>query len=152
MAALALSAVWVVAIAVIVTVLVATGGSDDSADSARSTEIKIGECVKSIEEGGIRSVDVVSCDQPHAAEAFAQFDLPQNEYPGEAKVQEAADAGCSDRIPTGIEFAGIKDLSVFYVYPKRAGWAASDRSVVCLIKSDGDPLHKPLAALTGPAA
>ena len=104
----------------------------------------VGDCVDDpaiIDGSDVPESAVVDCSTPHYAEAYAQFDLPEGDFPGEEAVTTAAEEGCDTEFET---FVGMpyqeSVLEVFYYYPTEEVWAF-DRSVVCiLIDPSGEPV------------
>ncbi|MEU6518185.1 DUF4190 domain-containing protein [Streptomyces sp. NPDC046978] len=76
----------------------------------------------------------VPCDGVHQAEIFANFGLPEGDYPGDARVDKTAGDKCyalegSYAMDT---WAVPDDVDVYYVTPSRETWASGDREVVCM--------------------
>lgn len=116
-----------------------------------ATAVAAGDCLNGIVIGAaqraqISSAEVVSCDRDHAFEVYATFALASAdfdiddpaEYPGPARVVNAADTGCADRIAELVEDADAYGLIA--LWPSRDSWAAGDRDVACAVFSrDGTP-------------
>ncbi len=106
--------------------------------------LTVGDCVDDpaiIDGSDFLETAVVDCGTPHYAEAYAQFDLPEGDYPGEEEVTTAAEDGCDTEFA---EFVGLQYqesvLEVFYYYPTETIWLV-DRDVVCIvIDPSGEPV------------
>lgn len=135
------------ALCAVVTVAGCGGGSGGPADegpdaSRRAAGIEAGDCYQ--EPADERTtVDAVPCDQPHDNEAFAAYQLPDGEYPGDRALLRDGVAGCLERFE-GFVGAGYADsaLDVDALTPTRITWEDGDRKVVCvLFRFDGEPLR-----------
>jgi hypothetical protein len=109
--------------------------------------LRPGQCVNA----GSNSLNftVVSCASPHDAEVFARFSLPAAAWPGSAAVQQEAGDGCASRLDGYLnpQLASI-GLTQEYVYPNRAAWEASQRTVVCEVSSGNGRLTGSVRART----
>ncbi len=152
-AALAISAAWVLIILIGVVALIASGpergdtGAVTEPGRVSPVDLKVGDCTKSQPaEGEVDDIEVTPCTTPHVGEVYAVFELPAGDFPGQTAVEQAAEKGCDDRIPAALEDAGadVGRLSAFYVYPQRANWLFGDRTVTCLVVSEEGPLTAPL--------
>jgi Septum formation len=85
-----------------------------------------------------KGLPAVPCDQPHEAEVFGMFDLPEGDYPTEDELVAHADAGCANRMAMyAPEAMNDPTIGFLYMYPLQQVWPA-DREVVCLaISSEG---------------
>lgn len=113
-----------------------TAGEVTAPADARTADLRTGDCVTGLSEAKDATPKVVPCSEKYEAEVFATFELPAGKYPGDAKVQELADAGCSSRFDeTGA--TAEDDADIWYLYPSsELGWIA-DRAVVCLTSPSG---------------
>ena len=95
------------------------------------------------------SFTLVSCASPHDAEVFARFSLPAAAWPGSAAVRQEAGDGCASRLNEYLspQLASI-GLTQEYVYPNRAAWEASQRTVVCEVSSGNGRLTGSVRAKT----
>ena len=144
-AGLVLAGLWTVLwVAVIIAVVVTSADRDSSGEITGAGEVsafslQVGDCLNGIEESeSITSLPAVPCDQPHEAEVFGMFDLPEGDYPTEDELVAQADAGCANRMAMyAPEAMSDPTIGFFYIYPLEQAWPA-DREVVCLaISSDG---------------
>jgi hypothetical protein len=100
------------------------------------TSVEVGDClpanVSTVKE--TLTVEVAPCSQPHASEAYSDFDLAAGPFPGNALVVRLAEGGCAKRFRT---FVGVRydksRLDVTYMYPTSRSWLRRDRSVTCLV-------------------
>lgn len=108
----------------------------------------VGDCFDGEIPFAVQTVDALPCDQPHANEVFATFDLEEEEtggeeYPGDDRVQELAQRGCL--VAFG-EYVGnayeTSALEIGLITPTRTTWdEIDDRGVVCVAyRRDGQPL------------
>jgi hypothetical protein len=132
---------------VVLIILGATGVLDDG--NTKVDDIKPGQCfntvgrsLKDYEQGTkevSRSVDVVSCDKAHDAEAFYTFALDPNGddgYPGVAAITTQAESTCSGQMDTYLGGASLKDgMTVYFYGPARSLWDTGSRSVTCFFGS-----------------
>lgn len=97
--------------------------------------IAVGDCLADAPEGEVTSVVAIPCDEPHAYEAYHDFQLEGDEFPGADVVDEQAWAGCETAFA---EFVGLtydeSVLLVTYYTPTEESWNTSgDRVVTCVI-------------------
>lgn len=119
------------------------------------TELVPGDCLTGLPIGvseriRIESAEVVSCRGGHDLEVFASFSLADREfpntepgaYPGQQRVVDAADQGCTDQLTALGE--GSAGYGVVVVWPTAQSWASGDREVVCAAyRSDGTRFDEP---------
>jgi hypothetical protein len=153
-AGLAISALWAVGIATAVVVAIAS--SADRAETGEITaggdvsafDLKVGHCLNRLKEGHVRTdLPAVPCAEPHEGEVFAIFDLPAGPYPGDAKVGDDAERGCSDRFE-GYAPSAVNDtaLELFLLHPTERSWAQGDHEVSCVAT---DPTKKRTGSIKG---
>lgn len=105
-------------------------------------DLQVGDCWNDPAETEMSSVSAVPCSEPHDAEVFHEFDIPDaDSYPGETTVTEQADAGCYAEFES---FVGIapesSSLGVYYLYPTQQSWdELDDRTVSCMITDPAGP-------------
>jgi hypothetical protein len=97
--------------------------------------IAVGDCLADAPEGEVTSVVAIPCDEAHAYEAYHEFELAGDEYPGAEVVDEEAWTGCDAAFT---EFVGLtydeSVLLVTYYTPTEESWnAQGDRIVTCVI-------------------
>ncbi|WP_440709469.1 septum formation family protein [Herbiconiux sp. YIM B11900] len=132
-------------------------GPDGSVPGGTSTDVfdlRIGDCFQEVDGGGdpLFEVDVVDCAEPHYYEVYDETTLPDtadSAYPGDDKMQVAADAACYDGFA---DFVGIEYeesfLDYWYLSPTESSWESGDRSVLCSVF---DPEHVTTGTLEGSA-
>ena len=112
-----------------------------------AVDLVTGDCLSGLvigvaERVRIDSARVVSCETAHELEVFATFTLtatdfpntPAGDYPGEERVVDAADVGCSTRL----EGLGLDNSSygLIALWPTNQSWAQGDRAVGCAAYSN----------------
>lgn len=109
--------------------------------------LRPGQCVNA--GSNSLSFTLVSCARPHDAEVFARFSLPAAAWPGSAAVRQEAGDGCASMLDGYLnpQLASI-GLTQEYVYPNRAAWEASQRTVVCEVSSGNGRLTGSVRAKT----
>jgi hypothetical protein len=113
--------------------------------STPANDFEAGECTNDDLSGAIGEIDTVDCDDEHTAEAYAQFDLDDGDFPGVDEVSTQATEGCQgDRFE---DYVGLDyPSSVFVVQtitPTEETWDNGDRTVICVIngRADGESLE-----------
>ena len=132
--------------------------------------VQVGDCFNGTIPFAVESIDAVPCGQAHDHQAYAVFDIDPSpdpaststteggappsststtvaaadeEYPGEARVQELGERGCL--VAFG-EYVGnayeTSALDIGLILPTEASWEAiDDREVVCTVhRADGAQL------------
>ena len=150
-AALIISALWIVGIVVFV-VLVVTGKieiddsqrdnsgelteqQDISPSSLRARDcIGVGELAEMLDEG-MYEVTAVPCSEPHSAEVYRVFDLADGDYPGDGEVVRLSETGCLNAFR---DFVGVpparSTLDVTFLHPQSTSWRITgDREVLCFV-------------------
>jgi hypothetical protein len=158
-AALIISALWIVGF--VVFVVLAVMGKIEIDDSERDPagritheqdislfSLRVGDCLAeeefeamSSDEGeGIYEVTAAPCTQPHSLEAYESFELDDGDFPGDDEVARLANIGCIDRFG---DFVGVPParsrLVVTFIYPQSSSWRIQDdREVLCFVgEADG---------------
>ncbi|GGH48276.1 septum formation family protein [Microbacterium album] len=106
--------------------------------------LEVGDCLNLSDETEVFSAAVVPCSDPHTGEIYHAFDLAGDEWPGDAAVSTAADAGCYQAFEefTGVAY-GEEDSLLAYDFfaPVEDGWNdpdLRDRLIQCVVyKRDG---------------
>lgn len=97
--------------------------------------IEVGDCMENPNpEEEFSTLAAVPCSEPHAAEAYHLFDLPDGVFPVADLMDSAATDGCLGAFETfvGIEF----DYSIYgvgWMEPTQESWNEGDREIVCTI-------------------
>ncbi|MCS5714119.1 septum formation family protein [Herbiconiux sp. CPCC 205716] len=125
-----------------------TGGGTDVFD------LVVGDCFDEWDGDTVFEVPVVDCASPHDWEVYDDFEVPDTSdgtFPGEDKLDVAADDGCLTAFETflGVSYADtIYDYS--YLVPTEDSWTESDdRLVTCIIT---DPAGQVTGSLKGAGA
>ena len=129
--------------------LVACGGDvqrDDSGaveaeSDVSATKVREGDCVASIEPGEVETLTAIPCSEPHGAEAFHSFDLPEDfVVEGQDPFGPVAQEECTAAFE---EFVGLayddSALQITPLEPTDEGFEAGDRNVLCFVTDpEGD--------------
>ncbi|TCC60259.1 hypothetical protein E0H73_20085 [Kribbella pittospori] len=107
-------------------------GQVTAAQTTRPQELKVGDCVASLEEGAVKQVTVTPCDQPNGGKVFALFTFPPGSWPGRETVDEEMQNGCWERWSASEEQAADPS-DVFILGPTEETWRLGDRGVTCLL-------------------
>lgn len=127
---------WMIAAALVVGGLGLTACS-----STPANDFEAGECTNDDLTGTVSEIETVDCDEVHTAEAFAQFDLEGDDFPGVDETQTQANEGCfGDRFT---DYVGVPYVESIYdgfgIAPSEDSWNdADDRTVICVINSTTD--------------
>jgi hypothetical protein len=95
-------------------------------------DLRVGDCVKDLAETGfLDTVTGVPCSDAHHAEAFATFELPAGEFPGQDAVDAWADRRCAQEL-NALTIVQGSGLGLTFVRPTgKTSWNI-DRIVVCI--------------------
>lgn len=111
--------------------------------------LQVGDCIEELKRSrkgsSVSAVEGVPCDEPHAGEVFATFDLGGSTWPGlEAwpgldPVRRQADEGCIDRFE---DYVGVRFWESWFTFstfhPTMEGWTSGeDRGVLRVGMLDG---------------
>ncbi len=152
-AGIALGSLWLLGWAALITIGVL---ADDPASSARggtgsgasSSPAASGPVVRRVEVGDLKAgdcfddgpvgsgtdvgdVSVVPCSTPHSSQVITVFELPRGRYPGEDKVIDAADHGCSDKADPLVRESRMDEVDPSFLYPADAWTWANSRAIQC---------------------
>lgn len=102
--------------------------------------VALGDCLQEpIADGAqleqVEDVAAVPCSQPHAGEVYAEFDLPDGDFPGDEAISASADERC---VAEFAEFVGTpyedSELEFFTLQPTESSWTSQqDRAVFCVV-------------------
>jgi len=142
-AGLVLSALWVVGLAAVVAIALATEAERDptgdivGGGSVSVTDLRAGDCFNGLTDTGtVLSVDAIPCADPHDAEVFAVFSLSGSTFPGDEEVFDQAEKGCNDRLADYSQKAVEDDkIGLFVFHPTQQSWTRGDKEVTCIIGS-----------------
>jgi len=139
----ALTGLWLVLIATVVIVALATsakrddGGSIISEGTVSVTSLQVGDCVNGLQDSDdVASLPAVPCSVGHEGEVFVVFDLPPGPYPGESGLRGQVEVRCNAELDSYAPNA-ISDVTIglFHVGPDEVSWDRGDREVVCIASS-----------------
>lgn len=98
----------------------------------RRSRVRVGDCVSSIPDGVVLTVQVVPCREPHRAEVYGEFALGGAEFPGRSEAVRFASGGCTDRLIAFVGRLRAEELEIHYLIPTAETWNDS-RTVHCLL-------------------
>jgi hypothetical protein len=124
-------------------------GAVTNRGTATADTMRTGDCLSSIPDGTIRTVQLVPCGQPHLGEVYATFALPVAAYPGDDKVASFAEDGCIERLTPFVGAGREAAFDVFYLVPVRSSWDTGDRDMQCILTTDDRSLLPPGTAKAG---
>ena len=114
------------------------------------TELMVGDCFDSGEEGEISDVDGVPCDEPHDYEVFVVEEHEADAYPGEAVMDAIFASIC---VPSFESYVGTSyATSALYagmITPSQASWGEGDREFTCYLYEPVDDTLAENVPLTG---
>lgn len=124
---------------------IVVGGVGLTACGTPANDFEAGECTNDSLTGSVGEIDTVDCDETHSAEAFAQFDIDGDDFPGADEISSQAAEGClGNRFE---DYVGIPyDESIYLaesINPSEDSWDGGDRTVICVITgtTDGSDLE-----------
>lgn len=99
-------------------------------------EVEVGDCLASdqpyYDEDG--RVVLVPCDTPHGEEVYYEYDMIQQEFPGDGDTEAEAEAACRSAFT---DFVGVpyeeSALSLSGYWPSQESWDSGDRMVQCTV-------------------
>jgi hypothetical protein len=134
-AGLGLAVVWSLAMGAFIVVLATEVLVPEQTAMPATDPLEVGECVIVEPEPGV-FLRQIPCTQGHDGEAFATFDLPAGEYPGDMAADDLADAGCASRLSAySTRAATDAGLTTVLLRPTRSSWGDGDRRVTCVARS-----------------
>lgn len=96
--------------------------------------LEAGDCFDLATDAGeeLSNVPIVDCDEPHDAEVFYVYDLPDGDYP--ADIDARTEADCINQFEgyVGSNYTTSR-LIVSSLRPTSDGWDAGDQEVVCVL-------------------
>ncbi|GIJ45669.1 hypothetical protein Val02_25550 [Virgisporangium aliadipatigenens] len=110
-------------------------GKADPAAGNGGFDLKQYDCVAAISEGMVFSVETVPCSQPHRAQVYATFTLPDGAYPGDVPVARSVESRCAELAQKLTLAPGVDEetAEVAYLHPTQGSWRAGDRTGICLV-------------------
>jgi hypothetical protein len=142
--ALVLSGVWIVVIAVLVT-LGLQGRAERDPDTGAITNagtlsaesLRVGDCVASASLGAVKRLPAVPCSTPHELEVVATLKYTQASFPGDDALKAEAVSRCKQALydkPAAL--SKIQDMHLIYFRPTSRSWDIGDRHLTCAVLSD----------------
>ncbi|UUU41539.1 septum formation family protein [Streptomyces sp. NBC_00162] len=140
--------VLAVAAFVFVPLLGLTGalGNGPRTVSVDAQDLRTGDCfntnddLKDFKEEGSDTLDptvsTVPCDEPHEAEVYAVFPLPDGPYPGVKKIVSIGNEKCTatKALTDYVGDAELPDtLNIYFYGPHATSWALDDRDITCFL-------------------
>ena len=109
-----------------------------------ASDVSVGDCVSPVgDDLMVASVEVVECDEPHQAEVYDQFSVPDGEladdpatpgYPGGAELTWYAQDECQRRFDDAMgETYWNSPYDIRVVSPSFSTWDLGDRTITCLV-------------------
>lgn len=148
-AGIILGAVWVVLIGAFVATYLreqptrAPGGGITAAGDVTWRDLRVGDCVRSLDTGTVVTIPVGPCSEPHAGEVFEVTFLAEGPWPGEEEVKRLAEGACQRALPSYVSAPpGAPGYAIHYLRPLETSWS-NDRRVVCIAH---DPSGAPLSS------
>lgn len=134
---LAATGVWLVTLLGLIAIGLAVDSDSredgPEGDPVSATSLSVGDCLVDIPDGErVSDLNSVSCSEPHGAEVYDLFDLPEGDYPGENAVIAEADRGCVDALEDLPAAHQDQQVGTYYLYPTPGSWRVGDREVVCI--------------------
>ena len=138
MAAVVISAITGLA-GVIVAISVITDEVRDRAAGVTGTQadrLMPGDCIRDYDDTtGVSDLPVVPCSQPHEAEVYHVFTLPDGDYPGRAEVEEVSGEKCG-AVFEPYDTVENEDIEISFLYPRDIDWSR-DQGVTCIAVDTG---------------
>ncbi|MET8149801.1 DUF4190 domain-containing protein [Actinoplanes sp. NPDC049668] len=148
-AGICLSTLWGVALTLVLTFVVsdylsssmsttpdvspseAAADAPDSAPPMAPARVAKGECILRLDPDlRVEDMTKIACHKPHEAEVYLVFDLKLWPYPGDPKVDAAAENRCRREFP-GYGFGQFSNGEMFYEFPAESVYDQS-RWVTCV--------------------
>ena len=102
-----------------------------------ATNVAAGDCITDVPNGTlVQTVPKVSCDQPHAGEAYAVLTMPDGNYPGQSAINEWQNKCPGELESYSANAVNDESIGVFVLYPTAETWAQGDRAIVCIATTD----------------
>jgi len=140
----------VIVVAAVVGAAVALGGAGGSSSGGEvsAAKLAVGHCVDDLRESDdLEGLPVLPCEQPHAGEVFAIFELPAGPFPGDEALGRQAQQECLKQFENYAPSSLADDkVELFYLHPSQLSWTSGDRGVTCVAT---DPTAKRTGSLKG---
>lgn len=98
---------------------------------------EVGDCFIDFDEGET-TFDPVSCDEPHDAEVFIDFEYPEGAYPGDEAIDQRSEELCFGQPFEDFVGRDYPSSSVFALRstPNADTWAVGDRTINCILTDE----------------
>lgn len=105
-------------------------------------ELQVGDCFMDEAETPtspddttqVESVEAIPCEQSHNAEVFANIDLPDGDFPGDAPVTDMAETRCFDEFEPYVGMAyESSEYNFGWFVPTGESWSNGDRTINCVL-------------------
>ncbi|MFZ3467562.1 septum formation family protein [Streptomyces sp. 4.24] len=114
--------------------------SEDLQDLRKGDCFNTADDLKDYDKGGggiaAPTVNTVPCDEPHKAEVYAVFTLPEGPFPGPKKIVALATEKCTTTtaLTDYVGDAELPDtLRIYFYGPHPSAWAFGDRDITCFV-------------------
>lgn len=105
-------------------------------------KLKVGDCKFEDDQSSteLSDTNVVPCDEAHDEEVYAEFTLPDGDFPSEDALDAAADPKCGEEFTKFVGLAvDASKLDYFYYSPTKQGWdELDDRLIQCVLYADDE--------------
>ena len=106
-------------------------------DTTIATDMKLGDCITELPtDSVVTTLPTVDCAEPHGGEVYAVIDMPDGDYPGQAKIDQYQNK-CPDELSTYSPDAMADDsVGIYVLYPTPETWRQGDRMITCIATLD----------------
>jgi hypothetical protein len=155
-----LSGVWVVVVAIVIAVTVASQARRSAAGTvSRSGQVdvfslQVGDCFQNppaIQTAlGVTSVTAVPCTTPHNAQIFAQLNATDPAYPGSQALLDETAHGCQAREAASLDKSKITNtMTLHFLFPEPDSWTNGRRTLTCFVLDSTQDLTSSLLSTGG---
>ncbi|CAN7151597.1 DUF4190 domain-containing protein [Terrabacter sp. LjRoot27] len=135
-----LGVLWLLGWVVLFVAAVVTSGPERTASGAVTQttdayveDLEAGDCFSGAGRDEVDSVTILPCTSAHESQVVTIFAMPAGRWPGEDKVVQAAEKGCSEKADPLITDRAYDDLSPSFIYPTdEYSWRGS-REIICVV-------------------
>jgi len=106
-------------------------------DTTIATDVKLGDCITEVPtDTRVITLPTIDCAEPHSGEVYAVIDMPEGNYPGQAKIDQYQNK-CPEELNTFAPDAMTDDsVGIYVLYPTPETWEGGDRAVTCIATLD----------------
>jgi hypothetical protein len=113
-----------------------TAAPSTDGDRTVANYFHVGDCIRDPIQGG-GGAALVDCAQPHFAQVYAIFMLPDGPFPDTPSLAYKKQCGGAARaIPNSQKLQNDPTLRTTIRFPDVNTWAMGDRSLTCFLSSD----------------